>query len=163
MADPRPEHLPLELFQSLPKADLHVHLDGSLRLQTIVDLAREDKVELPSYEPAELRRIMHLGENCGSLAEYLKAFDVTLKVMQTESSLFRIAYELGEDAAGENVRYMEVRYAPMLHTQRGLKLTRVIEAVLAGLKAARDKFGIESNVIVCGIRNVSPASSLEMA
>ena len=163
MADPRPEHLPLEFFQTLPKADLHVHLDGSLRLATIIDLAREENVELPSSEPAELRRIMHLGENCGSLAEYLKAFDVTLKVMQTESSLFRIAYELGEDAAGENVRYMEVRYAPMLHTQRGLKLTRVIEAVLAGLKAARDKFGIESNVIVCGIRNVSPASSLEMA
>jgi len=163
MADPRPEQLPLEFFQSLPKADLHVHLDGSLRLSTIVDLARAENVELPSYEPAELRRIMHLGENCGSLAEYLKAFDVTLKVMQTESSLFRIAYELGEDAAAENVRYMEVRYAPMLHTQRGLKLTRVVEAVLAGLKAARDKFGIESNVIVCGIRNVSPASSLEMA
>jgi len=163
MADPRPEQLPLEFFQSLPKADLHVHLDGSLRLATIVDLAREENVELPSYEPAELRRIMHLGENCGSLAEYLKAFDVTLRVMQTESSLYRIAYELGEDAASENVRYMEVRYAPMLHTQRGLALTRVIEAVLAGLKAARDKFGIESNVIVCGIRNVSPASSLEMA
>jgi adenosine deaminase len=163
MADPRPEQLPLEFFQSLPKADLHVHLDGSLRLATIVDLARAENVELPSYEPAELRRIMHLGENCGSLAEYLKAFDVTLKVMQTESSLYRIAYELGEDAATENVRYMEVRYAPMLHTQRGLKLTRVVEAVLAGLKAARDKFGIESNVIVCGIRNVSPASSLEMA
>ena len=163
MADPRPEQLPLEFFQSLPKADLHVHLDGSLRLATIIDLAHEENVELPSSEPTELRRIMHLGENCGSLAEYLKAFDVTLKVMQTESSLFRIAYELGEDAAGENVRYMEVRYAPMLHTQRGLKLTRVIEAVLAGLKAARDKFGIESNVIVCGIRNVSPASSLEMA
>ena len=163
MADPRPEHLPLEFFQSLPKADLHVHLDGSLRLATIVDLAREENVELPAYEPTELRRVMHLGENCGSLAEYLKAFDVTLKVMQTESSLYRIAYELGEDAASENVRYMEVRYAPMLHTQRGLKLTSVIEAVLAGLKAARDKFGIESNVIVCGIRNVSPASSLEMA
>jgi adenosine deaminase len=106
---------------------------------------------------------MHLGENCGSLAEYLKAFDVTLRVMQTESALYRIAYELCEDAARENVRYMEVRYAPMLHTQRGLKLTKVIEAVLAGLKAARDKCGIESNIIICGIRNVSPASSLEMA
>src|SRR5262245_832249 len=163
MADPRPELLPLEFFQSLPKADLHVHLDGSLRLATIVDLAREENVELPSNDPAELRRIMHLGENCGSLAEYLKAFDVTLRVMQTESALYRIAYELGEDAARENVRYMEVRYAPMLHTERGLKLTRVIEAVLAGLKAARDKCGIESNVIICGIRNVSPASSLEMA
>src|SRR5882762_8108874 len=163
MADPRPDKLPVELFQSLPKADLHVHLDGSLRLETIVELAREENVELPSYEPAELRRIMHLGENCGSLAEYLKAFDVTLRVMQTESALYRIAYELCEDAARENVRYMEVRYAPMLHTQRGLKLTKVIEAVLAGLKAARDKCGIESNIIICGIRNVSPASSLEMA
>ncbi len=163
MADPSPDKLPLELFESLPKADLHVHLDGSLRLETIVDLAREENVELPSHDPGELRRIMHLGENCGSLAEYLKAFDVTLRVMQTESALYRIAYELCEDAARENVRYMEVRYAPMLHTQRGLKLTKVIEAVLAGLKAARDKCGIESNIIICGIRNVSPASSLEMA
>ena len=163
MADPRPDRLSLELIESLPKADLHVHLDGSLRLATIVELAREENVELPSQDPAELRRIMHLGENCGSLAEYLKAFDVTLRVMQTESALFRIAYELCEDAARENVRYMEVRYAPMLHTQRGLKLTKVIEAVLAGLKAARDKCGIESNIIICGIRNVSPASSLEMA
>lgn len=125
--------------------------------------ARDERVELPSYEPAELRRAMHLGENSGSLVEYLKAFDVTLRVMQTEASLFRIAYELCEDAARENVRYMEVRYAPMLHTQRGLTLTRVVEAVLGGLKAARDKFGIESSIIVCGIRNVSAASSLEMA
>jgi adenosine deaminase len=163
MPDVRTEKLPLELFERLPKADLHVHLDGSLRLETIIDLARQEGVELSSYDPAELRREMHLGENCGSLAEYLKAFDVTLRVMQTESALYRIAFELCEDAARENVRYMEVRYAPMLHTQRGLKLTRVIEAVLAGLKAARDKCGIESNIIICGIRNVSPASSLEMA
>jgi adenosine deaminase len=163
MAESRTQKLPLELFQKLPKTDLHVHLDGSLRLETIIDLAREGDVDLPSRDPVELRRAMHLGENCGSLAEYLKAFDVTLRVMQTEAALFRIAYELGEDAARENVRYMEVRYAPMLHTQRGLKLTNVIEAVLGGLKAARDKLGIESNIIICGIRNVSPASSLEMA
>jgi adenosine deaminase len=163
MSDPKPQKLSLEVFESLPKADLHVHLDGSLRLQTILELAQEDKVELPSHDPADLRRLMHIGENCGSLAEYLKGFDVTLRVMQTESSLYRIAFELCEDAARENVRYMEVRYAPMLHTQRGLKLTGVIEAVLGGLKAAREKYGIESNIIICGIRNVSPASSLEMA
>lgn len=163
MVDPAPQKLPLEFFQKLPKTDLHVHLDGSLRLETILDIAQKEGVELPSRDPAELRQLMHLGENCGSLVEYLKAFDVTLRVMQTESSLHRIAFELAEDAAKENVRYMEVRYAPMLHTRRGLKLTRVIEAVLAGLKAARDEHGIESNVIVCGIRNVSPESSLEMA
>jgi adenosine deaminase len=155
--------LPLEFFQKLPKTDLHVHLDGSLRLETIVDLAKRHKVELPSHDSAELRRIMNLGQNCGSLVEYLKAFDITLRVMQHEDALFRVAYELAEDAARENVRYMEVRYAPMLHTRLGLRITNVVEAVLAGLRAAHDTLGIESNVIVCGIRNISPQSSLEMA
>lgn len=163
MAEGAHEKLPLEFFQKLPKTDLHVHLDGSLRLETILDIADKEGVTLPATDPEELRRAMNLGENCGSLVEYLKAFDVTLRVMQTEPALYRIAYELAEDAAAENVRYMEVRYAPMLHTRKGLKLTTVIEAVLAGLKAAREKYGIESNVIVCGIRNVSPESSLEMA
>jgi adenosine deaminase len=157
------QKLPLEFFRQLPKADLHVHLDGSLRLETIIELARAQNVELPSYEPAELRRAMNLGQNCGSLVEYLKAFDVTLRVMQTEDALYRVAYELAEDAARENVRYMEVRYAPMLHTRQSLRLTSVVEAVLDGLRAAHDRLGIESNVIICGIRNISPESSNEMA
>ncbi len=155
--------LPLEFFQQLPKTDLHVHLDGSLRLETIIDLARKNDVELPSLDPVGLRKAMRLGENTGSLVEYLKAFDVTLRVLQTEESLFRCAYELAEDAARENVRYMEVRYSPMLHTRHGLRLTSVVEAVLAGLRAAHDALGIESAVILCGIRNISPHSSLEMA
>ncbi|MCU0686076.1 MAG: adenosine deaminase [Polyangiaceae bacterium] len=155
--------LPLSFFEKLPKTDLHVHLDGSLRLETILDVARREGIRLPADEPAALRKAMNLGENCGSLVEYLKAFDVTLQVMQSEASLYRIAYELAEDAARENVRYMEVRYAPMLHVKRGLKVTTVVEAVLAGLRAAQQAFGIESNVIVCGIRNISKETSLEMA
>ena len=155
--------LPLEFFQKLPKTDLHVHLDGSLRLETIIELARQHGVELPSTDPAELRQAMNLGQNCGSLVEYLKAFDVTLRVMQHEEALFRVAYELAEDAARENVRYMEVRYSPMLHTRGGLKLTSVVEATLAGLRAGHDALGVESAVILCGIRNISAESSLEMA
>lgn len=155
--------LPLDFFRQLPKTDLHVHLDGSLRLETIVDLAKRHRVELPSNDPAELRGLMNLGQNCGSLVEYLKAFDVTLRVMQHEDALYRVAYELAEDVARENVRYMEVRYSPMLHTRLGLRLTSVVEAVLAGLRAAHDTLGVESNVILCGIRNISPQSSLEMA
>ncbi|MEM9195336.1 MAG: adenosine deaminase [Myxococcota bacterium] len=155
--------LSLQLFERLPKTDLHVHLDGSLRLSTILELAEEQQVELPSRDPDGLSRAMHLGENTGSLVEYLKAFDITLRVMQTEDSLRRIAYELAADAAAENVRYMEVRYAPMLHTRQGLRLTQVVEAVLEGLKEGQKDFGIESNVIICGIRNISPESSLEMA
>jgi adenosine deaminase len=155
--------LPLELIEKLPKTDLHVHLDGSLRLSTILDLAEKQRVELPARDEDGLRKAMHLGENCGSLVEYLKAFDVTLRVMQNEESLRRIAFELAEDAAKENVRYMEVRYAPMLHTRRGLRLTTVVESVLEGLRKAQEEHHIESNVIICGIRNVSPESSLEMA
>ncbi len=162
-ADLGQHKLPLEFFRQLPKTDLHVHLDGSLRLETIIDLARVHRVEIPSTDPAELRRAMNLGQNCGSLVEYLRAFDVTLRVMQNEDALTRIAYELAEDAARENVRYMEVRYSPMLHTRSGLKLTRVVEAVLAGLRAAHDTLGIEGAVILCGIRNISAESSLEMA
>ncbi len=153
----------LEVIARLPKTDLHVHLDGSLRLSTILELADQMRIELPVHDEPGLRKAMHLGENCGSLVEYLKAFDVTLRVMQTSEALTRIAYELAEDSAKDGVRYMEVRYAPMLHTRRGLKVTSVVEAVLEGLRAAQVRFGIESNVIICGIRNVSPESSLEMA
>ncbi len=155
--------LTLEAIQHLPKTDLHVHLDGSLRLTTILDIAQQDNIPLPADTPEALARAMHVGENTGSLVEYLKAFDVTLRVLQTEDSLYRVAYELATDAAAENVRYMEVRYAPMLHTRQGVPLTRVVEAVLAGLRAAERDHGILSNVIICGIRNIAPESSLEMA
>lgn len=160
--------LPLSFFERLPKTDLHVHLDGSLRLETILDLAEKQGVALLPEDRSvrttdELKKAMHAGENTGSLVEYLKAFDITLRVLQTEEALTRAAFELAEDAARENVRYMEVRYAPMLHTRRGLRITAVVEAVLEGLWNAKARYGIESNVIICGIRNISPESSLEMA
>jgi adenosine deaminase len=156
-------NLPLSVFQRLPKTDLHVHLDGSMRLPTVLELGREQGVELPANDLAGLRAAMHIGEISGSLVKYLQAFDVTLQVLQTREALYRAAYELAEDAARENVRYMEVRYAPMLHTRRGLRLTTVVEAVLKGLHDAELQHGIISRIIVCGIRNISPASSLEMA
>jgi adenosine deaminase len=160
--DARPV-IPLEVFQALPKTDLHVHLDGSLRLETILEIASNEGIELPSNTKDGLFSAIGCGNNFGSLVDYLKGFDITLRVMQTEESLERIAFELAEDAHRENVRYMEVRYAPMLHTRRGLKLTKVVEAVLDGLRRARETYGIKANVIVCGIRNISPESSYEMA
>ncbi|HLV64447.1 MAG TPA: adenosine deaminase [Polyangiaceae bacterium] len=155
--------VPFEVFRALPKTDLHVHLDGSLRLETILDIARREKVELPADDVDGLRAAIGCGREFGSLTEYLRGFDITLRVMQTEEALERIAFELAEDAHAENVRYMEVRYAPMLHTRLGLKLTRVVEAVLQGLRRARETYGIKANVIICGIRNISPESSYEMA
>ncbi|HEY3666414.1 MAG TPA: adenosine deaminase [Polyangiaceae bacterium] len=160
---PGPGQVPFEVFRALPKTDLHVHLDGSLRLETILELGRQQGVELPAIDVPGLNAAIGCGRNFGSLVEYLRGFDITLRVMQTEAALERIAFELAEDAHRENVRYMEVRYAPMLHTQRGLKLTKVVEAVLDGLRRARETYGIKANVIVCGIRNISAESSYQMA
>src|SRR5688572_15348373 len=158
-----PRELPLALIERLPKTDLHVHLDGSLRLDTILDLARADRVELPTFDRDALFRRIYAGEVCNSLDDYLKAFDSTLSLMHTEESLERIAYELAEDAWKENVRYIEVRYAPMLHTREGLRLTDVVEAVLRGLRQAKRTFGIRYGLILCGIRSMSAESSLRMA
>ena len=118
---------------------------------------------MPAATPEEVEKLVGAGGNFESLVDYLRGFSLTLSVMQSEEALERTAYELAEDAHLENIRYMEVRYAPMLHTQKGLPLTRVVEAVLSGLRRARETFGIKSNVILCGIRNISSASSYEMA
>lgn len=152
-----------ELLRALPKADLHCHLDGSLRLKTILELADEQKVTLPASTTEGLARAIHMGEKCGSLEEYLVAFDVTLSVMQTYESLYRAAYELAVDAAAENVRYLEVRYSPALHQQRGLKMTTVLDAVLEGLRVAKRETGIKTGVLICGIRHINPSTSMRLA
>ena len=158
-----PPELTYELLESLPKTDLHCHLDGSVRLSTIIDLADKQGIKLPSDREEGLRKVLHMGRDCESLEQYLEAFDLTLSVMQTEEALYRVAYELAQDAAAENVRYMEVRYAPMLHTRQGLPLPQILDAVLAGLRDGEREWGIRSGIIVCGIRNMSPEVSLRMA
>ena len=152
-----------ELLHALPKTDLHCHLDGSLRLRTLLELAEQQGVKLPSDTEQGLAKAMKLGEAHGSLEDYLKGFDITLSVMQTEDALYRTAYELAIDAAAENCRLLEVRYSPVLHLSKGLKPTVVVESVLEGLRAAQRETGIIAGVLVCGIRNMSPEISLRLA
>jgi adenosine deaminase len=152
-----------ELLHALPKTDLHCHLDGSLRLKTMLELAEQQGVKLPADREAGLARAMKIGQRHPSLEEYLKSFEITLSVMQTEDALYRTAYELALDAAEENCKLIEVRYAPVLHLQKGLKPTVVVEAVLEGLRAAQRETGILAGVLVCGIRNMSPETSLRLA
>jgi adenosine deaminase len=151
------------LLHSLPKTDLHVHLDGSLRPGTIFDLAREQGLRLPVRDEAALQEFLD-GLTAGvGLPEYLKAFDLTLRVLQTRGALVRAAFELAEDNHRENVRYFEVRYCPALHTRRGLSMEETVEAVREGLARARRKYGIESGIIICGIRHKSPRLSVRLA
>lgn len=152
-----------EFVHSLPKAELHCHLDGSLRVETVLDLAKQDKVKLPASDAKSLRKMLEVGENCESLNEYLKAFDITCSVLQTKEALIRATYELAEDSAGENIRYLEIRFSPILHTEKGLKLTEVIEAVLKGKAMAEKKMNITIGIIICSLRHNDPNQSLILA
>lgn len=152
-----------DLLRALPKTDLHVHLDGSLRPTTVVDLARGEDVGVPLDNEVEVMAACRAPAECSSLEDYLKVFDITLALMQTESALERIAFELAEDAHRENVRLIEVRYSPVLHQQRGLELDQIVAAVDRGLVRATRRFGIHCGQIICGIRHLAPASSVALA
>ena len=152
-----------EFVQKLPKTDLHVHLDGSVRINTILDLAKKINIQLPTMDPGELRKLIVCDEHTRSLEEYLRGFDIVNLVLQTKEGLYRAAYELAEDAANENVRYMEVRFSPILHTKKGLKMTEITQSVIDGLRQAEREFPIETGVIICGLRNMDPTTSIKLA
>jgi adenosine deaminase len=162
--EPRRTDIPVsrELLHRLPKAELHVHLDGSLRPETMLELAGEYGKWMPEDDPEQLRDYMHV-QDARNLVEYLQRFEITLSVMQTADALERIAYELAEDLAEENVRYAEIRYSPILNTREGLPLTEAVEAPLRGLHRAEREFGIHTGLIICGIRNMDPATSRDLA
>jgi adenosine deaminase len=150
------------LLRSLPKVLLHEHLDGVLRPQSVIDLARQEKYsDLPTSDPAALADWFHQGANKGSLAKYLEGFAHTIAVMQSEGALERVAYEQAEDLSKDGVVYFETRFAPVFHTRKGLTHQQVVSAVLKGLERGRKDFGVSSGLIICAMRNMDV--SLEMA
>ncbi len=123
-----------EFIRAIPKTDLHLHLDGSLRLKTLIELAREAKIKLPSYSEAGLRKTV-FKDTYKDLPEYLHGFMYTCAVLQDLENLSRVAQELVEDNAAEGVRYIEVRFAPQLHVTATTGVRDVVRAVAAGLAA----------------------------
>lgn len=152
-----------DAIRRLPKNDLHLHLDGSLRLKTLIDLARERKVALPSQTPDGLRELV-FRERYQNLGEYLEGFQYTVAVLSDAEALERVSYELAVDNQAEGVRYIEVRFAPHLHVHAGFEIRDVVRAVDRGLRRAANEFNarpevatgaeppFQAGIILCGMR-----------
>ncbi|MFO7936670.1 MAG: adenosine deaminase family protein [Kiritimatiellia bacterium] len=153
-----------ELIKSLPKSDLHCHLDGSMRIATLIELAREQKIDLPSYEEAGLNELV-FKKNYRDLSEYLLGFRYTSAVMQSFEAIERVAFEMAEDVYRDGVRYIEVRFAPQLLVSSGRDCVRTFISVNNGLARAAKKFNcieavesgrdipFEYGIVCCGMRN----------
>ncbi|MFF3440361.1 adenosine deaminase [Streptosporangium sp. NPDC002721] len=151
-----------EQIRLAPKVLLHDHLDGGLRPETIIDLARESGYDrLPTTETESLRAWFREAADSGSLERYLETFDHTVGVMQTREALVRVAAECAEDLADDGVVYAEVRYAPEQHTSAGLSLEEVIEAVQEGFAAGSEGRGIQVGTLLTAMRH--QARSMEIA
>eukprot|EP01028_Stygiella_incarcerata_P013334 TRINITY_DN82176_c0_g1_i1.p1 TRINITY_DN82176_c0_g1~~TRINITY_DN82176_c0_g1_i1.p1 ORF type:complete len:1394 (+),score=360.81 TRINITY_DN82176_c0_g1_i1:132-4313(+) len=155
--------LTLDILKRLPKAELHCHLDGSVRISTIIELAKEQKVELPTFDPEELTKMVCVGKDCPSLVEYLRGFGITLKVMQKKYAITRCMYEVCEDAVADGVRYLEVRFSPILHVAEGLSLSGVMDAVCEGVVMAESNLDITARIIVCGMRHLESSVTEKLA
>jgi adenosine deaminase len=159
-----------QFIEQIPKTDLHVHLDGSLRIPTLLELADAQGLTLPGNNEEALKEKVFKAQY-KDLPEYLAGFQYTVAVMQNEAALERIARELAEDNLAEGVRYLEVRFAPQLHTSQGLRLEEILQAVSRGLQTAQlthnqtdavrngEDLPFHFGIIVCALRWFMPQMS----
>jgi adenosine deaminase len=150
------------LVQAMPKAELHLHLDGCLRPQTAIELAAEYGIEAPRTWAGMFDRLV-APAHPGSQAELLKSFELPLQLMQHRGALARIATELVEDKAADRVQYMEIKWAPAFHLEAGLTLDEVIETVADAVGAAAERCGVEARLTVVAVRASDPTVNVQVA
>jgi adenosine deaminase len=148
------------LARAMPKAELHLHLDGSLRPDTAIDIARSRHIDAP-MSWAGMRGALVAPEQCDDQADLLRAFDLPIELMQDAAGIERIASDLVLDKAADNVQYMEVRWAPLLHVAKGLTGRQVVEATWRGTNAAARQTGVQARLIATLMRSHPPEQNLD--
>lgn len=139
----------LKQVEEMPKAVLHLHLDGSLRPETVYKWLKERGKDVTLEQ---VKNDLMVNKDCRDLNEYLQKFDLPLQVLQTKEHIEQATYELFEDLAKQNVIYAEVRFAPNLHLEQGLEHEQIVEAAIKGMNKAKEEFGIDGNLILCCMR-----------
>lgn len=155
--------LTYEILQQLPKAELHCHLDGFVRPETVVELAAEQHVQLPTTDLQELKKLMTAPMDCPDLPTYLQCFDIVNLVMQQPYAITRIFYEACEDAVKDGISYIELRFAPAQHTKKGYSLSQILQAAIDGCILAEDNLDITPRILCCAMRQMSPEINQEIA
>ncbi|HJP89996.1 MAG TPA: adenosine deaminase [Candidatus Limnocylindrales bacterium] len=150
------------LLRAMPKAELHLHLDGSLRVETALELARTRGVDAPTTWDGMFSALV-APEVCRDQAELIRAFDLPIALMQDAEALERITAELVETKAAEGVRYVEIRWAPLLHVREGLSALDGIDAVVRGAEGAAARTGTVVRLICTAMRSHEPGANLELA
>lgn len=149
-------------YEKYALIDLHLHLDGSLSPEIIIEIAKEEKLKLPSYEPNELRKYLEVPENCQSLNEYLTRFDIPNLVLQTKNGLRKCLLDLLKREANDGLKYVEIRMAPQLSTAKGLSQEEVVQELIKAKEETQKLYGIKSNLILCLMRgNNNNVANLE--
>jgi adenosine deaminase len=157
-----PDAATMTLLESMPKAELHLHLDGSVRVDTALELARTRRVDAPTTWRGMFDALV-APMPCRDQAELLRAFDLPIALMQDAEALERITSELVEAKAAEGVRYVEIRWGPLLHVAQGLALEDGIDAVVRGAASAAARTGTVVRLIATALRSHDPAENVRLA
>ncbi|PTH48414.1 adenosine deaminase [Staphylococcus arlettae] len=144
-----------QLIKDIAKVELHCHLDGSVSVELIKQLGAEQGIDINEQH-------LQADKDCENLETYLNCFDEVQKVLQTKDSLRRSVIDVAEQATQDNVKYIELRFAPLFHMEQGLAVEEVIAAVILGAEQAMAQLDIKINLLICAMRQHDIATNSEL-